>query len=230
MRRLLMIMLLGIMLGCDQAPPQQPCPEVPECECPEVPPTEPPVDEPDQPDQPDEPQEPVGPQPQDYLVLSRAQSELDRFNGEGIRVLLRDHIWSAARNPRTAVQYCSGAFGDLFPISAAETTRLTDSYEQYHLNPGQRMQDRLGTIEGTNRITVTVNKRCKPTHPQHDPAFCGRSDVRKDALADVKSNLRAQIAWGNQFNTWMPEANKGPCQDSGGYDNVAGWCKKCGKW
>ena len=34
-----------------------------------------------------------------------------------------------------------------------------------------------------------VNRRCKETHPQHDPRFCGRSEMRKSRLKEYRFRL-----------------------------------------
>jgi hypothetical protein len=151
-------------------------------------------------------------QPEDYITLERADTELDRFNGAGLHQLLQVHIFQAIRDINVVAGSCPDAFGSVFSLKLDEATDFAQQAGHHHTEARQLEK----------RLAVT-NRRCAD-----DPRYCGRSDVRKAVLARVKGAIRADLEVGGRLRSEMPPGRRPPCADTN-YDSIAGWCTRCGK-
>jgi len=76
-----------------------------------------------------------------------------------------------------------------------------------------------------------VNRRCKENHPEHDPRFCGRSEMRKSRLLEYRGTeeeprLDAHMEKANAARTLAGRC-RAELQANGGssFDSIAGWCQ-----
>lgn len=249
MKRLLTIGILLVFFGCNGSQPPDP-PDPPPCDldpatcesgkvdleaCECIPPEPPPppgceldpatcesgeVDEDSCECVPVEPPDPDRPKPSDYVNMDRVD---DIINGTSSQNpgLLHGLAWAGWRDPLNVADNCpndvnyigfdSGmalrGFGDF----GAELTREGEDF----IIPQLRK----------------VNRRCDASHPQHDPAFCGRSEMRKSRLKEYRGTEEAP-----RLDAHMAKANEArqlagrclqPLRSNGGfsYDSIAGWCQ-----
>ena len=158
------------------------------------------------------------PDPKNYINLDRVEGII---NGTSTKDpgLLHGMTFGGWRDPLAVVAKCpwacDGSDGPpFFEMDCAELTAYG--------NLGQELVQ-----EGEEFIIPQlrkVNRRCKETHPQHDPRFCGRSEMRKSRLQEYRSRLDPH----KETMNWT-RGKAGTCRDAliaaggGAYDSIAGW-------
>lgn len=128
------------------------------------------------------PVEPGGRAPEEYFPLDRVSSIV-----ASLTAALQENAWGGWRDPLYVVEHCGWALEPeadaLFPMTALEMRDFADEGGEL---------DRDGALFVV-RLPM-VNKRCAAEHPEHDPRFCGRSDVQRARLGEFRARLDAHLA------------------------------------
>lgn len=66
-----------------------------------------------------------------------------------------------------------------------------------------------------------VNKRCNASHPEHDPRYCGRSDVLRSRLTEFRGRLTAHLEVARSLGDGL-QGEPGHGSD---WDSIKGWCE-----
>jgi len=178
------------------------------CEC--LPPIDPdpfPNQEPDPIPEPD----PGGPMPGDYLVLGADGSNVKRIANE-LSPLIREVSNRSWRASLFVARHCASLTdGVVFDVSA-------DGLRSFGEESARLVKD------GEENILpklMTVNRRCEPTHDQHDPAYCGRSEVARDRLSLYRERIDANLVEKRRL-----EAQTDACEGRGvEWDSIKGFCE-----
>ena len=150
------------------------------------------------------------------LTLGRAENELAYQNSkwEGLDIELRTNIWQGARDPAAVASECAWSTRPFFGISTKQMRDFSDAGHALNTE-GERLLDNL----------PRVNRRCNETNPEHDPAFCGRSEVRREVWGDFKSALLVHRDESSRMrNAVQPDR----CPALAGltkWDSIRAWCR-----
>ncbi len=156
---------------------------------------------------------PEGPDPADYLNMDRVEAIINGSAGQ--QSLLAGMTWAGWRDPLNVASNCP------------------DDVEYIGFDNAQELEDfgntGLGlTREGEDFMIPQmrkVNRRCRETHPQHRPAFCGRSEMTKTRLAEYRVRLDPHKERSNVMRVLAGRCTA-TLRANGGYayDSIAGWC------
>jgi hypothetical protein len=153
------------------------------------------------------PEPPPMPQPKDYVNLLR----VDRLVKEYHDFPVTHKCW---RDPEYVAIYCPWACADgsdpVFPLTAEEML----AFSEY----GRALHDACIDIA---HDLPKVNRRCNPDHPQHQPGFCGRSEVRKTREAALRADIEINIALAQELRFI---AQQDPVRQICEYDSIKGFC------
>jgi hypothetical protein len=163
----------------------------------------------------DLPPPPPGPPTTDYLTVGRAHNELQYQNSkwQGLQVELQANIWRGARDPATVADKCPWATQPFFGKSTKQMWDFSDVGHALN-EEGERLLKRLPLI----------NRRCSESHPEHDPAFCGRSEVRREVWGDFKSALLEHREESSRMADAVQMALCPALAWQASWDSIAGWC------
>jgi hypothetical protein len=132
-------------------------------------------------------------------------------------------------DPAYVAQHCSWATQQFFGVTEHEMAALSmlglQLEEEALLGPpkGNDLLDKLGT----------VNRRCDRSHPEHDPAFCGRVEVRRDVWTGYEAIfLDHKVTWSTWRETVQPsncprlanQLNQAGTPER--WDTIQSWCRK----
>lgn len=183
-----------------------------------------------------------GPKPSDYVHLSRVDEIMfwQSHKWEGLFAYEPALAWQGSRDILHVLDRCRWAFPDVFGLTPDEGEDLaqigaeilweTREYIGRTSNPKPpsafyRLDD--PSDKRSQDGAAIPNKRCDPNHEQYDPAFCGRTDVRKNVWAGFRESLLSHIKTTN-----LMRSIAGECQTPeplGPFDSIAGWCTEMGK-
>ena len=236
---LLLLLLAGISVGCNDAPGPPDPPEPPPIDEPTDPPVDPPVDPPpvdppvDPPpvDPPIDPpvDPPVDPPPSNVDLYIPMRQVEGIINGTGVPIeqnaINHGMVWGAGRAFRDAANNCPWSCNDPNDLYFGKTcAEMHDIHlRSIDLNAeGLRMIDKLRK----------ENRRCDPNHRLYDPNFidlqgrCRRSEVRVFVYEEFRTRHDAHLNEAADLT-----AIGGACQSllrsHGGsaFDTVGGWCQ-----
>jgi hypothetical protein len=188
------------------------------CVCIPVPP------EPEPP--PPEPEPPGGAVPENYLTLTRAQDIIDYQNSkwEGLELELRANHFAGYIDPAYVASNCGWSCRPFFGTSAWIMTAFSETGAALEAE-GERLMENLGR----------VNRRCVASHPEHDPRFCGRSEVRREVWNAFEA---AFLDHKDTWSAWRDAVSPDNCPalasqlNANGkperWDSQRGWCRKMG--
>lgn len=168
--------------------------------------------------------------PEDYYTLTRAGT----FDAENPDVCsnhtgMVEEIcvdlcpWACWRDPEWVATYCSWGCSDgedpVFDLTAEDM--LAFSKRGLELNrQGEKWMAKL----------PTMNRRGDPSHPEYNPRFEGRSEVRKNPYPNGEDP--AYKKWRAEFDAHLAKANEmrdaaqaRPIRENCAYDSIKGWCQ-----
>jgi hypothetical protein len=196
--------------------------------------------------EPDPPPPPKA-DPKDYYTLTRAGTykedakHCDEHTGMVQEICWDLCPWACWRDPEYVAMYCGWGCADgsdpMFPLNQAEMEEFAETGLALN-QEGERWMQRL----------PKVNRRCNEDHPEHDPAFCGRSGVRKNdyvesviEFVDRGGNEQTRTVpgrkppfkiWREKFTAHSDKANvfrdlaqADPVRSVCAYDSIKGWCQ-----
>lgn len=248
MKRLSMLSVLLLLFGCngtEPPPPPEGCELDPAtcesgkvdpdtCQC--VPPEEPPPPEGCELDPstcesgkvdldscecvPIEPPDPNLPKPSDYVNMDRVDDIIEGTSSQNPG-LLHGLPYGGWRDPLNVAANCPN---EVEYIGFSTPNELV-AFGEFGLEL---------TREGEDFIVPQlrkVNRRCDPANPQHDPAFCGRSEMRKSRLEEYRGTEEAPRLDAHLKRASDARVLANRClqtlRANGGfaYDSIAGWCQ-----
>lgn len=175
------------------------------------------------------PPPPPSPSPEDYYMLSHAGTYVeDAVNCKEHSGMVMDVCqslcpWACWRDPEHVAIHCPWGCLDgsdpLFDLTADEMLRFSQVAQELH-DAGKRWMRRL----------PRVNRRADPSHPEYDPRFEKRSDVRKTVYPDgrvpeFKLWQEAHAAHRSQAYAFRYAAQSDPIREICAYDSIRGWCE-----
>ena len=172
------------------------------CEC--LPPVEPdPEPEPDP--------GPGGPVPGDYLVLGVDGSNVKRISNE-LSPLIREVSNRSWRASLFVARNCASLTdGVVFDVSAAGLRSFGEESARLVQDGEENILPKL----------MEVNRRCAPNHREHDPAYCGRSEVARTRLSLYRERIDANLVEKRRL-----EAQTDACEGRGDkWDSIKGFCE-----
>lgn len=203
MRTIAFIVLLALT-ACNGPPPPPPeCGENESCQCIEgygrndegvcvqIPPPPPPP--------------PV--KPEDYITVIRAGELGERCvtSTELLRELCFNEqqlIWDGIRHPDYALGHCCSKLPGPWPITVIDCVSPEVEVNRVVFSELHEFMAKL----------QQVNRRCRPTHPDHAPAFCDHTNVNKLT-----------------FKVWRADRLEPSMDIAEHLRGIDGWCRQQGK-